>query len=243
MRVEVVKDYEGLSRRAETLVVRALRQQPGLVLGVATGASPAGLYARLAERREPALFRRMRVVGLDEWLGLPPRHPGSCKRYIATRILGPLGVPGSRYRGFRTGSRNSEAEARRLSRWLDRAGPLDLSVLGLGRNGHILMNEPAAALRPRAHVARLSESTRAHSMLQGLKTPPRRGLTLGMAEVLRSRAILLLVSGRHKRDALARTLEGPISTRCPASLLWLHPDVTVVCDREAAPARGRPRLR
>ncbi|HEY5908252.1 MAG TPA: hypothetical protein VIZ31_09415, partial [Vicinamibacteria bacterium] len=78
MRVLVVKDYENLSRRAEVHVVRALRQKPRLLLGVATGASPAGLYERLAKRAQPSLFRRITVVGLDEWLGLPPRHEGSC---------------------------------------------------------------------------------------------------------------------------------------------------------------------
>lgn len=243
MRIEVVKDYEAVSRRAEAYLVRALRRKPRLLLGVATGASPARTYERLARHRarDPALFRRMRVVGLDEWLGLPPRHPGSCERYIHERILGPLGVPRRRYRGFQTGSSDPQAEARRMSRWLDREGPLDLSVLGLGRNGHLLMNEPAAALWPRAHVARLAESTRTHSMIQGLRTPPRQGLTLGMAEVLQSRAILLLVSGGDKRAALKRALQGSVDARCPASFLWLHPAVTVVCDREAAPFPGRGR--
>ena len=241
MRVVVVRDYESLSRRAEAFVVRALRQRPRLLLGVATGASPAGLYERLAKRAEPSLFRRIRVVGIDEWLGLPRGHAGSCERYIHERILGPLGIPPRRYQGFRAGRRNREAETRRMSRWLDREGPLDLAILGLGRNGHLLMNEPAAALRPHAHVARLAESTRSHTMLQGVRTPPRLGLTLGMADILRSRAILLLVSGRAKRAALTRALEGPVSTRCPASFLGLHTGVTVVCDREAAPVRSRGR--
>lgn len=239
MRVRVVKDYEAMSRRAEALVVHALLRKPSLLLGVATGASPLGLYERLADRAQPALFRRMRVVGLDEWLGLPRGHPGSCERYIREKVLGPLRVPRRRYQGFRAGSRNRPAEVRRLARWLDREGPLDLAILGLGRNGHLLMNEPAEALRPRAHVARLAESTRSHTMIRGLRTPPRQGMTLGMAEVLQSRAILLLVSGRAKRGALERALAGRISPRCPASFLWLHPEVTVICDREAAPARKR----
>jgi galactosamine-6-phosphate isomerase len=239
MRVLVVKDYGSLSRRAEALVVHALRQKPRLLLGVATGASPAGLYERLAKRAQPSLFRRVTVVGLDEWLGLPRGHGGSCERYIHERILGPLGIPRSRYQGFRAQRRNREAETQRMSRWLEREGPLDLAILGLGRNGHLLMNEPAAALRPHAHVARLAESTRSHTMIQGLKTPPRQGLTLGMADILQSRAILLLVSGRPKRAALKRALQGPVSTRCPASFLRLHPEVTVVCDREAAPSVAR----
>jgi galactosamine-6-phosphate isomerase len=233
MRVEVVRDYEALSRRAEALLVRALRRKPALLLGVATGASPAGLYRRLAARRDKTLFRRMRVLGLDEWLGLPAGHPGSCDRYIRERILRPLGVPLRQYQGFRGRPANRAAEVQRMSRWLRRRGPLDLAILGLGRNGHLLMNEPADALRPHAHVARLAPSTRAHTMIQGLKAAPRQGLTLGMADVLQARALVLLVSGRAKRAALARALSGSVSSRCPASYLALHPDVTVVCDREA----------
>lgn len=243
MHLEVVKDYETLSRRAEQRIVRALHASPSLLLGVATGATPARTYERLARRREaePGLFRALRIVGLDEWLGLPAGHAGSCKRYIRERLLQPLGVPASRYQGFPADPPSPVAEARRMSRWLARHGPLDLCVLGLGRNGHLLMNEPAAALPPSAHVARLAASTRRHTMIQGLSSPPRRGLTLGLGEVLRSRSILLLVSGAAKRNALARTLEGHVTTRCPASFLWLHPDVTVICDREAVGLRGSAR--
>jgi galactosamine-6-phosphate isomerase len=225
-----------MSRHAAEYVLSELRRKPDLLLGVATGASPARTYERLAARLSaaPGLFRRLRVLGLDEWQGLPAGHPATCASYIRERILGPLGIPRSRFHGFRAASARPPAEALRLSRWLDRHGPIDLCLLGLGRNGHLLMNEPARALRPRAHVATLSESTRRHSMLTGVRVVPRRGLTLGLADVLRSRRILLLVSGRHKRHALARALEGTVSTACPASFLWLHPDVTILCDRSAA---------
>ena len=241
MQLQVVRDYESLSGRAEQRVVRAMRASPSLLLGVATGATPARTYERLARRceAEPGLFRALRIVGLDEWLDLPAGHAGSCRRYIRERLLRPLGVPASRYQGFRPYPASPAADARRMSRWLSRHGPLDLCVLGLGRNGHLLMNEPAAALPPSAHVARLAASTRRHTMLEGLSSPPRRGLTLGLRDVLRSRSILLLVSGAAKRDALGRAFEGFVTTRCPASFLWLHPDVTVICDREASPAGGR----
>ncbi len=101
------------------------------------------------------------------------------------------------------------------------------------------MNEPADALRAGPHVARLAPSTRVHSMLTALKAPPRRGLTMGLADILQSRAILLLVSGRQKIAPLRRMMNGRVTTRCPASLLWLHADVTVFCDRESSPALDR----
>ena len=229
-----------MSRRAEAHIVRALRRKRGLLLGVATGDTPARTYERLAKRgaSEPGLFRRLRIVGLDEWLGLPARHPLTCASYIDRRILRPLRVARARSQRFNATAKDHRREALRMSRWLSRNGPLDLCILGLGRNGHLLMNEPAAEFPPFARVARLAPSTRRHPTLRALKTAPRRGLTLGLGEVLQSKAILLLVSGRHKRAALKRTLAGRVSPRCPASFLWLHPDVTVCCDLAAMGGKG-----
>jgi galactosamine-6-phosphate isomerase len=235
--IHVSADHEEMSRRAAAAIAGEVRKEAHLLLGAATGATPMRAYARLAETRAraPSLFRTLRVVKLDEWLGLPERHPATCESYLGRHLLQPLGVTGARYEGFRTRPKDPVAECARMAAWLARHGPIGLCVLGLGRNGHLLMNEPAASLPPGAHVARLTAMTRRHSMVRGLKTPPRRGLTFGLADILRSRSILLLVSGRHKRGALARVLGGDVTTRCPASLLWLHPDVTVLCDREAAP--------
>jgi len=241
MNIQIARDHGEMSRQAAAHIARDLRRRPDLLLGLATGATPTRAYARLAEMRamEPSLFRRVRIVKLDEWLGLPSRHPATCETYLRENVLGPWEVARSRYRGFQSQPRDAAAECARLARWLARHGPLDLCVLGLGRNGHLLMNEPADALTAGPHVARLAPSTRAHSMVKAMKRPPRRGLTVGLADILRSRAILLLVSGRHKVAPLRRLMSGRVTTRCPASLLWLHGDVTVYCDRESSPALPR----
>jgi galactosamine-6-phosphate isomerase len=241
--IQIARDHEEMSARAAARIARDLRRQPGLLLGLATGATPTRTYERLARmgRRRTSLFRRVRIAKLDEWLGLPMDHPATCETYLREHVLGPWGVPPSRYHGFPSRPRDARAECARRVRWLARHGPFDLCVLGLGRNGHLLMNEPADALPAGPHVARLAAQTRAHSMLRSMKTPPRRGLTMGLADILQSRAILLLVSGRHKAAALRRTLSGRVTTRCPASLLWLHPEVTVLCDRDARPTRRQDR--
>ena len=110
-----------------------------------------------------------------------------------------------------------------------------MCVLGLGSNGHLGFNEPADALHPHAHVAQLSPESLAHPMVRGTSTPLTYGLTLGMADILHSKQVLLLVSGRHKRDVLRRLLDDrTVSTRFPASFLWLHQDVTCFCDADAA---------
>jgi galactosamine-6-phosphate isomerase len=240
LRIQVATSYEQMSRQAAARIAREVRRKPGLLLGAVTGASPTRTYERLASLRaaQPSRFRRMRVLKLDEWMGIPMRHPASCESYLRERLLEPLRIPRSRYQGFRSGAPSPRAECARVARWLGRHGPIDLCLLGLGRNGHLLMNEPAADLRPGPHVARLSESTRRHSMLKEVRSSPRFGLTMGLGDILQSRSVLLLVSGRHKAEPLRRMLAGPVTARCPASFLWLHPDVTVYCDRAAGRALG-----
>jgi putative deaminase/isomerase len=244
LRVLVAANHERMSRRAAARIARDARRDPDLLLGAVTGETPTRTYTWLAKMKaaEPALFRRLRVLKLDEWRGVSPRDPGSCEAYLRRHLLGPLRVGRERYAGWRSRPRDAAAECARVAAWLADEGPIDLCVLGLGRNGHLLMNEPAASLPEGPHVARLAASTRRHSMVQAMKPPPHFGLTMGLGDILRSRAIVLLVSGRHKAAPLKRMLEGRVTTRRPASLLWLHRNVTVYCDRDAAgPATGDPR--
>ncbi len=237
LNVEVAEDYEAMSRRAEQLIVAELKEQPGLTLCASAGSTPARAYERLAERyvRQPRLFEKMRLVQIDEWGGLPPRSPGSCEADLRTNLLEPLHISSDRYVGFRSDATDPKAECQRLAKWLARQGPIDICILGLGRNGHVAMNEPGETFVPHAHVASLARSSLNHPMLRDLARKPRYGLTLGLGDILHSRRILLLVNGRHKRDALQRLMTPRVTTRFPASVLWLHPQLTILCDRAAAP--------
>jgi len=111
-----------------------------------------------------------------------------------------------------------------------------LCLLGLGLNGHLGLNEPGRALKPWPHVATLTGATRRHAMLKTAGGAIRYGMTLGLANLLASRRIVLLVSGRHKRAPLRQLLRGAVTTHCPASLLWLHPRWLLICDRAAGVA-------
>jgi galactosamine-6-phosphate isomerase len=121
-----------------------------------------------------------------------------------------------------------------MAAWLAAHGPIDFLVLGLGLNGHLGFNEPAENLQDGPHVAKLSEDSLAHSMLNGNKDRVRYGLTLGMGDILRSRKIMLLVSGSHKAGQLKRAFSQPVTARFPASFLQRHSNVTIFCDRAAA---------
>jgi galactosamine-6-phosphate isomerase len=242
LKIHLLGTYDAMSRRAADFICRELERRPSLLLCVSAGGTPTGAYNHLAARcgAEPGLFRQMRVLQIDEWSGLTPGDPATCEADLRTKVLQPLGITRHRYQGFRTDAPDPEAESARIARWLAANGPIDVCILGLGRNGHVAMNEPANALTLHAHVAALAASSRKHAMLNDLAKKPRYGLTLGMADILRSRRIVLLVNGKGKRPALRALMLPRVTPRFPASFLWLHPDATVLCDREAAvglPAR------
>ena len=232
MRFVVLPDEDTLGRRAADAVWEAARAKPDLLLCLASGATPTATYARLASA--PERLAVARFVQLDEWAGLDADDPTSCAHYLERTLFGPLAVAPARRIVFRGAAPDRAAECRRVEAALDAAGGIDLGILGLGRNGHLALNEPAESLDPFCHVATLAESSRAHPMLAGAAAPVREGLTLGLANILRARRLLLLVAGAAKRDPLARIARRRVTPALPASFLWLHPAALCLCDRTAA---------
>lgn len=237
MNIKLSEDYEAMSRDAASWIARELKRNPRSLISMATGGSPARAYDLLGARakKSPALFKQARVLKLDEWGGLPIGDPGSSEAYLQEKVVKGWGISKNRFAGFLTDPKKSKTEGARIHEWIERNGPIDICVLGLGLNGHLGFNEPGETLCPNAHRAVLAEETRVHPMIAHSPVKPDYGLTLGMAEILQSRHILLLVSGAHKREALKRLLRGEITTQFPASLLSVHPQAIVFCDRAAAP--------
>jgi galactosamine-6-phosphate isomerase len=240
--LEIAESYEALSRQAERLVVGELKRRPSIIFCASAGGSPTRLYELLGARcqRQPRLFDRMRVLQIDEWGGLPRSNAATCESDLRVKLLEPLGIKRDRYVGFDSETRDPEAETARVAGWLSAHGPIDVCILGLGLNGHVAMNEPAAELVPHAHVSQLTRSSLNHPMLKQLRRKPRYGLTVGMGDILSSRLVLLLVNGKHKREAVEQLRRPLVTPRFPASFLWLHPRAVVLCDRDAA---GAPRKR
>ena len=231
---QVFADHDAVSQRAAQWLVEGLREKPNALLCLATGATPVQTYQRLAERgaAEPALISRCHVLNLDEWGSLAMDDPAACGYSLRTTLVAPLGLA-DRYLEFDGQAVDPQAECARVGGWLKLHGPIDLCVLGLGLNGHLGFNEPAEALQPHAHVAELSQASLAHAMLRERADRPTYGFTLGMADLMQSRRVMLLVTGAAKQEPLRRTLNGQITTQFPASLLQLHPDVTLLCDKAA----------
>ncbi|HEX2475083.1 MAG TPA: 6-phosphogluconolactonase [Lacipirellulaceae bacterium] len=236
LKPQVFANHEAVSRHAADWIVNQLRKEPSALLCLACGTTPMRTYQLLAEQgaREPELFAKCRVIKLDEWGGLPPGDTATCEAQLRSTLIEPLRLH-EQYVSFNGQSEDPKAECARISSWLLHHGPIDTCVLGLGVNGHIGFNEPDTFLEPHAHVAPLSQASLEHAMLRQTTHRPTYGLTLGMADLLQSRHVLLLVTGSTKREPLRRLLTGAITTDFPGSLLQLHQNTVVLYDAAANP--------
>jgi galactosamine-6-phosphate isomerase len=213
-----------LNELASALIVHELQQNPHSLVCAATGNSPTGVYQKLVEKKDAIPLKHLRFVKLDEWYGLGPDDAGSCDQYLDEHLLGPLKISAEKITAFDGKTKGAEEECSRISNYLDANGPIDLCILGLGKNGHVAFNEPADNLQPRPHLAVLSPTSLEHTMIKGNGEQVKYGLTLGMADILGSKKIILLVNGSHKNAIMEKLLEQKISTQLPASFLWLHAD-------------------
>ncbi len=233
MNITYCDDYDSMSAQAASLVISEVEKHKDLLLCAPAGGSPTGLYEILARKAETdrAFFANLRVIKLDEWGGIPQNDPGSAESYLREHLVDPLGIPPDSYVAFATDPTEPAEECERIQSALDRHGPIDVCILGLGVNGHLGLNEPGPFLTPRCHVARLSEESQRHAMVRFMTRAPRYGLTLGMRDILASKTIVLPVTGAGKEQAIAGLLSGEITSAVPASFLWLHDNVECLIDR------------
>jgi glucosamine-6-phosphate deaminase len=229
-----------LARRVSDLIV----QRPDVVLGFPTGQTPLAFYAALVAlaREELIDWSHVRTFNLDEFVGLGDGAPGSYRSFMQERLFRHVNIKPSHV-GFPDGrAADLDQECQRYEDAIAAAGGLDLLILGIGANGHIGFNEPAAGLASRTHRAVLAEASRAGNALWfggEIGRVPREALSMGMATILHAREIVLMATGGTKADAIRGMVEGAVTTKLPASFLQLHPRVTVMLDGAAAAALTR----
>lgn len=228
MHFRYFKDYGSMSAAAARIFKEAVTGTDFPVACLATGGSPLGMYRLL--RTSGSDYRELTVIKLDEWLGLPMDHPATCEAYLRKEVLEPLGIPGNRYIGFHSDAEDPNAEVARMNSELARLNNINICVLGLGRNGHIGLNEPADFLSPHCHRTLLAEESRGHAMLASGRVTVTEGITLGIADILKADRILLLVAGAEKKEVFEHLCQPRITSQLPASLLWVHRDVEVLVD-------------
>ena len=233
MKIIPCSDYDEMSQLATQSVLAELRQHSGQLLCPASGSSAVGLYEYLAQaiNEDPKIFEQLRILMLDEWLGLAADNPNSCNAFMQKHLIQPLSISEERYFFFDGNTSEPEKECDRMAGILNNQGPIDICILGIGKNGHLGFNEPADVLSPYCHVATLSQTSKAHAMISSMASPPEFGLTLGMTDILESKKIILLLSGKSKQEIIRKFLSKEISAHLPASLLWQHPNVECYHDR------------
>ena len=239
MKVRVFAGADDVADAAVREVAAAIRLNPSLVLGLPTGRTPVRLYDRLVawEHAGRVSFARVTTFNLDEFVGISGSDAGSYRAYMERHLFGRL-----RRRPFRVHfldgrAADLDAELRRYDRALQRAGGIDLQILGLGANGHVGFNEPGATLDTRSHRVRLHNKTREANadLFDGdERRVPREALTVGMSAIMCARRALMLATGRDKAPAVAAMVNGQLTTRLPASFLQLHRDAVALVDRAAA---------
>jgi glucosamine-6-phosphate deaminase len=234
MRIQVGASADDLARRAADMLGAIVRGKPDAVLGLATGKTPLGLYAELSRRVAAGDIDLRGVVAfaIDELHGVPRDHPATNASYFARE----LSVPLAALHIMDSEAPDPQAECDRVRELIERAGGLDLVMLGIGRNGHLAFNEPGSPFDSRARRVTLAQSTREQYVpyFGSLEQTPAFGLTLGLSDLLAARKALLLATGADKAEIVAHALEGPVSEQVPASALQRHPDATVLLDPAAA---------
>lgn len=235
----VVDDEAALSRTGADLLASVVAAKPDAAVVLATGQTPMGLYRELSvrHRRGEVDLSRLRVFQLDAYLGLAPDDRRSLYGWMRRAFLDPLGVPEARVTRLPGDGPDPAAACRAYDAAVRSAGGFDLSVLGLGPNGHLGFNEPPADPASPTRVVDLTDaSVESNARYWGGRDQvPRQALTAGMAALLAARRTLLVVLGAHKRAILRRTIDGPMTPDVPASYLRRAANVTVIADRAAWP--------
>ena len=232
MKVYRAQTLPEMSRKAANIISAQIILYPASVIGLATGSSPVGTYDQLVEWYEKGDldFSGVTTVNLDEYCGLPGSDPHSYRYFMEQHLFSRVNIDPGRTHLPNGMAEDVEAECRRYDQLIASLGGVDLQLLGLGHNGHIGFNEPSAAFEKTTHCVELGERTRRANarFFQSPDDVPRRAITMGIKSIMQAKKILLIVNGEDKRETLHRALFGPVTPSLPASILQLHPDLTVV---------------
>jgi len=237
MRIYQAEDYKAMSRRAANIISAQVIYKPDCVLGLATGSTPIGTYQQLIEwyQKGDLSFAEVHSVNLDEYVGLPGTHDQSYRYFMQTNLFDHIDIK-PEWTNVPVGvAADPKAECERYNEVIRSLGGIDLQLLGMGHNGHIGFNEPGEAFELETHLVDLTESTiQANKRFFASEADvPRQALTMGIKNIMQARQVLVVVSGEDKADIVLKAFRGPVTPQVPASILQLHPSVTLVGDKAA----------
>lgn len=236
MKFTEVETSSALSRSAANIISAQVIMKPDCVLGLATGSSPIGTYRQLIKWYEKGDidFSEVKSVNLDEYVGLAPDHPQSYRYFMNNNFFDHINIKKENTFVPNGIAADLNAECALYDERIKQCGGIDLQLLGIGLDGHIGFNEPDAYFTKNTHIADLHESTiKANArFFENEAQVPRQALTVGMVSIMQAKRILLIASGEEKREILDKAFSGPITPEIPASILQLHPDITVIYSKE-----------
>ena len=235
--VATFKNYQDLSAFAANKIIRLVKHKKNAVLCLAAGDTPALTYHLVVEtaKREAISFSEIIFTGLDEWVGIGPDIPGSCYYFLQQKIFGPLGIKKTQIHFFNSMATDLQQECNRINTIIQTVRGIDFALVGIGLNGHVGFNEPGIDAAGNAHVVALDEVTsNVGQKYFKTNTALSKGITLGMAQIMQAREVLLLANGAKKAAIIRRTLKEDISNAVPAGFITTHPNGWILLDEEAA---------
>ena len=232
-----VKDSEDMGKAAADEFEAVIQAKPSCVIGLATGSTPIPLYRELILRERAGLidFSRVRSVNLDEYKGLSGDNDQSYRYFMNQNLFDHVNIDKERTFVPDGLEEDSDKACAQYNEIIRKTGGVDMQLLGIGGNGHIGFNEPGAAFEKETHCVDLTESTiKANArFFESMDEVPKQAYTMGIKNIMAAKKILLMATGTSKAEALYNSLYGPITPNVPASILQLHPDLTVVADEDA----------
>lgn len=229
------KSYEEMSRQCAEELVLLIKNRPKARIVLATGASPLLAYRIFVQE---IIHNKIDVsdviwIKLDEWAGMSPENPASCEYFINQEILTPLHIKKENYISFGVTGGDLEEECKRVETQLEKIGKIDAAIVGIGRNGHVGLNEPSNELTAGIHLVNLDEITKTHRMLTSVGADHvEQGITMGMDWILSADRLIVLATGQGKGDVYRKLLQKKIMTTIPATLLQLHGNAVCYADME-----------
>ncbi|MDE7296068.1 MAG: glucosamine-6-phosphate deaminase [Clostridia bacterium] len=237
MKIIITENYEEMSARAFDIIKSVVTENPSALLGLATGSTPLGLYRNMIDdhKKNGTSYKKISTVNLDEYEGLDVTSDQSYVYFMRKNLFEGLDIDLKNTNIENGKAKDAEAECARYNELLHSRAQ-DIQVLGIGSNGHIAFNEPGTPFGSETHIVQLTESTiRDNSRLfKSIDEVPRRAFTMGLKNIMNAKKILILANGAGKAKAVYGMVRGAVTEEVPASILQLHPDCTVICDKDAA---------
>ena len=238
MKLIVVNNYEELSKVAAKEFSKIIKEKENVVLGLATGGSPVGMYKeliRMYEQKE-LNFSKTTTVNLDEYIGLNPEHNQSYRYFMNNNLFNHINIDKSNTFVPNGLAEDLEAQCKEYDQKIAELGGIDIQLLGVGNNGHIAFNEPNNELSSGTHIISLTDNTiEANArFFDNIDDVPRKAITMGVGGIMKAKKIILIASGESKAEAIKGIFSGKITTANPATMLQMHRDVTIIVDEAAA---------